>query len=245
MRITNLSAIPQRRTEDAITRELITHPACVEYKTEIDGQTNRVILSAGAETKETPLLALNMLNAGSSIAAGSDVSRIDFDLSSYSVAAKVGGKLEKFSPCYKCPKTGSVLDTDIDAAEINSDLKAMAKAVYACDGGKYKEINGLMLEEDQPDTPITKTEMRPEQKVEMIDGAAVMVTTEVPHEVPQYDEFPITDGTGQPVLELVSAATEDADAVYKQAVHKVAKMKVGKKVSATKKKRLAKLLATG
>jgi len=120
------------------------------------------------------------------------------------------------------------------------------KAFEAAIGPFMAELTELKAAFDgEEDQPITKTEMRPEQKVEMIDGAAVMVTTEVPHEVPQYDEFPITDGTGQPVLELVSAATEDADAVYKQAVHKVAKMKKGKKVSATKKKRLAKLLATG
>ena len=122
------------------------------------------------------------------------------------------GGAVRISACYKCPKTGSVLDTDIDAAPINADLKAMAKAVYACEGGKYKEINGLMLEEDQPDTPITKTEMRPESKTEMVKGKAVRKTVQVPHEVPQYDYHPITEN-GEKVMVEVSPEVKAVKAI--------------------------------
>lgn len=242
----------------------VPHRATIKTA-DIDGLEALIEMNANSVSEPVDLSKCELIRAMAAIEIGEDseLSRIDFHCGADSFTVNEAGEVtENYSPtafmvmakekdkrtkddgralgiaaCFKCPKTGSVLDTDIDAADINADLKAMAKAVYSCEGGKYKEINGLMLEEDQPDTPVTKSEKVTKPVTEMIDGKAVDRMVSTPVEVPVYDYHPRFDEADNPV--------PDPKDPTKQALFAVPRMKKGKKVSATKLKRLATLLAAG
>lgn len=94
---------------------------------------------------------------------------------------------------------------------------------------RYKVGGQEAYEEDEDyeeRVPVTEPVEVPKTTVQIVDGKAVQVTTTETVQQPVYDEFPLVDGDGKPVMQLVTPAVMVAEtgeeitpAVYAQAIH--------------------------
>jgi len=94
---------------------------------------------------------------------------------------------------------------------------------YCVGGQEAYEEDEPFEEQIQVTTPVEV----PKATVQIIEGKAVQITTTETVQQPVYDEFPLVDGDGKPVMQLVTPAVLDEEsgeeitpAIYVQAVHR-------------------------
>lgn len=126
----------------------------------------------------------------------------------------------------------SRLKTDIEEipAAIAADIMQSLRPVTF----RYKVGGQEAYEEDEDyeeQAQVTESVEVPKTTVQIVDGKAVQVTTTETVQQPVYDECPLVDGDGKPVMQLVTPAVlneetgeEITPAVYMQAIHREPRM---------------------
>lgn len=169
--------------------------------------------------------------------------------------------------CHKCNETGDWKQTDVNSCiHLPQEFKDCHNALAEIKDGQYVETYRLLNIEDEPDYPETETVEYVEQEVELINGIPTLKSVTKTKEVPLFDEVPIVDEEGNPVMEIDTPAVEAVEAkeavldeegnvieeaveaveaveaTYKQRTYQVPRMIKGKKVSDEEKARLAELI---
>ena len=130
--------------------------------------------------------------------------------------------------------TNPVISSDArlktDIAEIPGAIAADIMQLLRPVTFRYKVGGQEAYEEEESfedKVQVTEPVEMPKTTVQIIDGKAVQVTTTETVQQPVYDEYPLVDGDGKPVMQLVTPAVLDEEsgeeitpAVYVQAVHR-------------------------
>lgn len=254
MQLNKIEVLPKAQTYEG------EQPAIIQlrYMTD-DGGWHRINFIAGVDsiddlsdlTADEKVLLQSICDASLDVPDTSNIQRMDFFSSPQFIKMDELGNKElvpeqRFAQVgirFKNKGNDKLLTCD---CEVPEDAKGFHAACFnhkPNDKGEgiYKELHKLMQLKDEPDYQATETKEVEEEKIEVVDGKAVVKKVTKTVEIPLTDQIPCVDEDGNGICDICNT-THEKFPIVKPKMIQVPRMIEGKKVSEEDKARLAELM---